>query len=61
MTQKYPIGSILEGKTISYRVIYYEKSLSADKDDHYEVCFDEERKKTCYTKQSILDKLILKK
>ena len=51
----------LETKFISvdneYRVINYEKSLSEDNDDHYEVCFDEEFGLTLWTKQSYLDNL----
>ncbi len=64
MTQKYPIGTIFDGggeHNIKFRVTYYEESLSDDKDDHYEVCFDEEFYLKCFTKQSYLDKMTIKK
>lgn len=58
MSQKYPINTILESEGgFTFRVIYYEESLSDDKDDHYEVCFDEEFELYCFTKQSNLDKM----
>ena len=71
MGQKYPIGTTFESKfvneddedgtkyddVLTYRVVYYEESLSSDRDDHYEVCFDEELKLTLFTKQSRLDRL----
>lgn len=71
MGQKYPIGATFESRfvneddedgteyddVVTYRVVYYEESLSSDGDDHYEVCFDEELKLTLFTKQSRLDRL----
>jgi hypothetical protein len=66
MGQKYQIGAKFkseftneDGKTdsIEFRVVDYEESILPDKDDHYEVCFDEEFNLKLFTKQSNLDKL----
>ncbi|MCK9445611.1 hypothetical protein M0Q50_01820 [bacterium] len=59
-TQKYPIDTIFESDDICFRVVDYEKTLSDDGDDHYEVCFDEEYNCKVWTKQSCLDKMKLK-
>lgn len=60
LSQKYSIGTtFISEDNLTFRVTDYEKTLSNDGDDHYEVCFDENLNLTAWTKQSNLDKMKL--